>query len=76
MFLLLLQLPTEPPGSFEVLQWVMVGMLTTALVYVFRQCQKERRNCVQKDRETIERLLEALKDHVHEDHLDITNTDE
>lgn len=69
----LLQLPTDPPNSFAALQWVMVGMLTAALVYVFRQWQQEKKNCVQQDRETIDRLLEALHDQVDINELDITD---
>ncbi len=66
MFFLLLEswdpMPIEPPSSFEALQWVVVGMLTGALVYVFRQWQSEKKNCVEQDRETIDRLLEALRE--------------
>lgn len=71
---LLLQIPTEPPTSFEALQWVMVGMLTAALVYVFRAWQKEKRNCTEQDRETIELLLAALKDQI-EDNAQVDITD-
>lgn len=70
----LLQLPTDPPASFAALQWVMVGMLTAALVYVFRQWQNEKKNCVNQDRETIDRLMAALHNQLESvDELDISD---
>jgi hypothetical protein len=64
MFLLLLlaQMPTDPPTNFIALNWVMTGALTAALIYVFRQWQKEKRNCTQQYLDTIDALMAALHD--------------
>ena len=60
-------MPTDAPTSFIALNWVMTGGLVAALVYVFRQWQAEKKNCVKQDRETIDRLLEALHAQVDDD---------
>lgn len=64
MFLMMLlsQMPTDPPTSFIALQWVSLGALAGALVYVFRQWQRERKNCTDRYIKTIDRLMEALHD--------------
>lgn len=64
MFLLssISQLPNDAPDSFTALQWVMVLMLSGALVYVFRQWQQERKNCQARYLETIDKLLRAIED--------------
>jgi hypothetical protein len=62
MFIFLGQLPTDPPTSFYALSWIALGAMAGALVYVFRQWQRERRNCTQKYIETIDRLMAALHD--------------
>lgn len=60
IMILLLQMPTDPPTSFAVLQWLSLGALSGALVYVFRQWQIERRNCTQNYLDTIDLLMAAL----------------
>ncbi len=57
---LLIQLPVDAPTSFIALNWVMTGSLVAALVYVFRQWQAEKRNCVQNYLDTIDELMAAL----------------
>ena len=69
----LLQLPTDPPTSFAALQWVMVGMLTASLVYVFRQWQREKRNCTQQYLDTIEKLMQALHEKIDDGQVDISD---
>jgi hypothetical protein len=64
---LLFQLPTDPPMSFTALQWVMVGMLTAALIYVFRQWQSEKKNCTQRYIDTIDKLMAALHERIDDD---------
>ena len=64
---LLSQMPTDPPTSFIALNWIMTGALVAALVYVFRQWQQEKKNCVQQYLETIDRLMEALHDQVDDE---------
>jgi hypothetical protein len=59
---LLSQLPTDPPTTLAAMNWVVIGGLVGALVYVFRQWQKERRNCTQRYIETIDELMSALHD--------------
>ena len=61
-FILLLQMPTDPPTSFTALQWASLGDLSAALVYVFRQWQQERKNCKQEYLETIDKLIRAIED--------------
>lgn len=61
---LFLQMPSDPPTTLAAMNWIVIGGLVAALVYVFRAWQNEKRNCVQQDRETIERLLEALHEQV------------
>lgn len=72
---ILCQMPTDPPTSFIALQWVSLGALAGALVYVFRQWQIERKNCTQNYLKTIERLMEALHDQL-DDPNDVDITDE
>ncbi len=76
MFLMMFlsQIPTDPPTSFIALQWLSLGALAGALVYVFRQWQFERKNCTQNYLNTIERLMEALHDQLDDpDEVDITD---
>lgn len=76
MFLMmtLLQMPTDPPTSFVALQWVSLGALASALVYVFRQWQIDRRNCTQNYLKTIDRLMQALHDQLdNPEDVDITD---
>lgn len=71
--LILLQISTEPPDSFIALQWASLGAISAALVYVFRQWQIERKNCIQRYLETIDRLMAALHDQLdNPDDVDIT----
>lgn len=74
MFLLLVQMPTDPPTSFYALSWIALGAMAAALVYVFRQWQAEKRNCTQRYIKTIDRLMAALHNQVDEpDEVDITD---
>lgn len=76
MFLMvfLSQMPTDPPTSFIALQWVSLGALAGALVYVFRQWQRERKNCTDRYIETIDRLMAALHDQLdNPEDVDINN---
>ncbi len=57
-----MQLPLEPPTSFTALQWVVVITLASALVYVFRLWQVERKNCKAEYLATIDRLIRAIED--------------
>lgn len=75
MFLMmfLAQMPTDPPTSFLALQWVTLGALAGALVYVFRQWQAERKNCTDRYKQTIDTLLAALRDQLdNPDDVDIS----
>lgn len=68
------QMPTDPPTTFEALQWISLGALAGALVYVFRQWQTERKNCTQNYLDTIERLMTALHDQLDDpDDVDISD---
>lgn len=72
--MILLQMPTDPPTSFVALQWLSLGALAGALVYVFRQWQIERKNCTDRYIKTIDRLMKALHDQLDDDHdVDITD---
>lgn len=61
------QIPTEAPTSFIALNWAMTGALVAALVYVFRQWQAEKRNCVQNYLDTIDELMAALHDQIDDE---------
>ncbi len=70
----ILQMPSDPPTSFMALQWLSLGALVAALVYVFRQWQIERKNCTQNYLKTIERLMVALHDQLDDpDEVDIND---
>jgi hypothetical protein len=74
---ILAQMPTDPPTSFYALSWIALGAMAGALVYVFRQWQKEKRNCTEQYLETIDRLMEALHDQEEAPfELDITDVNE
>jgi hypothetical protein len=64
MFLttLLSQMPTDPPATLAAFNWVVIGGLVAALVYVFRLWQTEKRNCTKQYLETIDKLMDALHD--------------
>jgi hypothetical protein len=75
--MLLFQMPTDPPADFIALNWVMTGALTGALIYVFRQWQKEKRNCTQQYLDTIDQLMAAMHDKEEEPFsLDISDVNE
>jgi hypothetical protein len=68
------QMPTDPPTSFAALQWIVLGALTTALVYVFRQWQAEKKINTQRHLETIDKLMDALHDQLdNPDDVDIND---
>lgn len=74
LMMLLLQMPTDPPTSFVTLQWLSLGALSGALVYVFRQWQSERKNCTDRYIKTIDRLMGALHDQLdNPEDVDITD---
>ncbi len=74
LMIYMIQMPTDPPTSFIALNWIITGALAGALVYVFRQWQAERKNCVQQYLDTIDKLMEALHDQLDDpDEIDITN---
>lgn len=70
----LLQMPADPPTSFYALSWIALGAMAAALVYVYRQGQRERRARTQRDQETIDKLLVALHDQLENpEDVDITD---
>lgn len=74
MFLMMFlsQMPTDPPTSFYALSWIALGAMAAALVYVFRQWQRERKNCTDRYIKTIDRLMAALHDQLdNPDDVDI-----
>lgn len=74
MFFIIAQIPSDPPTSFYALSWIVLGAMATALVYVFRQWQAEKRNCTQNYLDTIEELMDALHGQLdNPDEVDITN---
>lgn len=69
MFIVFLahQMPSDPPTTLAAMNWVVIGGLVAALVYVFRAWQKEKRNCVQNYLDTIDELMTALHDQIDEE---------
>lgn len=77
LLFLLSQMPTDPPTSFAALQWIALGALSGALVYIFRQWQNEKKNCTERYLETIDKLMEALHEQLdNPDSVDITDMNE
>ena len=73
-FLFVLQMPTDPPTTLAAFNWVVIGGLVAALVYVFRLWQTEKKNCTKQYLETIDKLMEALHDQNEEDfYVDIND---
>lgn len=71
---ILTQMPTDPPTSFYALSWIALGAMAAALVYVFRHWQAEKKNCTDRYKQTIDRLLAALHDQLDDEHeVDITD---
>ena len=62
IMMLMLQMPTDPPATLAAFNWVVIGGLVAALVYVFRLWQAEKRNCTKQYLETIDALMDALHD--------------
>ena len=58
----LAQLPTEPPDSLRVLQWIIIVVLVSALVYIFKAWQSDRRECQDQRTELLEKTLTGLAD--------------
>lgn len=69
LMILMLQMPTDPPATLAAFNWVVIGGLVGALVYVFRLWQSEKRNCTKMYLETIDRLMEALHEQEGESSL-------
>lgn len=68
------QMPTDPPTSFYALSWIALGAMAGSLVYIFRAWQAEKKNCTDRYKKTIDRLLWALQDQLDEpDEVDITD---
>ena len=60
--MLLAQLPTDPPDSLQTLQWIVIGVLVAALVYIFKAWQSDRRECQDQRAELLEKTLTGLAD--------------
>lgn len=74
LMILLSQMPTDPPATLAAFNWVVIGGLVAALVYVFRLWQTEKRNCTKQYLETIDKLMDALHDQNEEDfYVDIND---
>ena len=56
------QLPTDPPDSLQTLQWVVIAVLASALVYIFKAWQSDRRECQDQRAELLEKTLTGLAD--------------
>lgn len=73
VMMLMFQMPTDPPTTLAAMNWVVIGGLVAALVYVFRLWQTERKNCVDRYIKTIDRLMAALHDQLdNPDDVDIS----
>lgn len=68
---ILAQMPTDPPATLAAFNWVVIGGLVAALVYVFRLWQTEKRNCTKQYLETIDKLMEALHESDESDMPDV-----
>lgn len=76
MFLMMVfyQMPGEAPTQFYVLSWLALGAMVAALVYVFRAWQADKKNCTDRYKSTIDRLLVALHDQLDDDNdIDIND---
>lgn len=73
VMMLIFQMPTDPPVSFYALSWIALGAMAAALVYVFRQWQRERKNCTDRYKKTIDRLMAAVYDQLDKPDVDITD---
>ena len=70
-------MPTDPPATLAAFNWVVIGGLVAALIYVFRLWQTEKRNCTKQYLETIDKLMDALHDKSEEPFsLDINDVNE
>jgi len=71
---LLYQMPDDPPTTLAEFNWVVIGGLVAALVYVFRAWQADKKNCTKQYLETIDRLMAALHDKDEDDfYVDIND---
>ncbi len=70
----LAQMPTDPPTSFYALSWIALGAMAAALIYVVRAWQAEKKNCTDRYKNTIDRLMLALYGQLDDpDDVDITD---
>jgi len=68
------QMPSDAPTSFAALQWVTLVVMAAALAYVFRAWQADKKNCTDRYKNTIDRLLAALHKQLDEpEEVDITD---
>jgi hypothetical protein len=56
------QLPVDPPDSLQTLQWVVIAVLVSALIYIFKAWQSDRRECQDQRAELLEKTLTGLAD--------------
>ena len=56
------QLPVDPPDNVQTLQWVFIVVLVSALVYIFKAWQSDRRECQDQRAELLEKTLTGLAD--------------
>lgn len=77
LMMLLFQIPGDPPTSFYALSWIALGAMAAALVYVFRQWQAEKKNCTDRYKSTIDKLMAALHDQLDDDNdVDINDVND
>ena len=56
------QMPTEPPDSLLTFQWIVIVALISALIYVFKAWQNDRKESQNQQTELLEKSLTALSD--------------
>ena len=55
-------IPADPPDNLQTLQWIIIAILLSALAYVFRAWQQDRKDCQDQRAELLEKTLLALAD--------------
>lgn len=59
---LLVQIPTEIPSDVPALLWVIVGILSAVIIYLYKTKESERKDCQKSKDELLLKMITGLGD--------------
>lgn len=58
----MMQIPADAPTTLPALQWVIIGVLATVIIYLYKSKETERKSCQEARDELLSKTLAGLSD--------------